>query len=379
MGTSSSTLAKLSRPRLYDAVPRERLFLELDRLRRHPLVWITAPPGAGKTTLVASWLESRKLPGIWYQIDPGDADAATFFYYLGVAARPWQRRRRPLPLLAPEFLGDLSGFARRWFRDLFARLGPDHVLVLDNLNELPDGSPLLAALAAAAEEVPAAAQLIVVSRHEPGTEFARLAANEALSVIDAESLRLTRDETAAIAAVRIQVDAARAQELHELSAGWAAGVSLIVERIRRGLTDAAAVGPDSLQDVFDYFAGQIHDRTSPEHQKILLKLAFFPRLTPELAVAATGEEQARQLLEYLYRRHLFVERRTGAAQTTSEPVYQFHALFRAFLRRQAAAAYSREELRTSRAPPRACCGGAARSTKHSRCTPRQRTGRARQI
>ncbi len=148
-------------------------------------------PGAGKTTLVASWLESRALPGIWYQIDSGDADAATFFYYLGLAARPWQRRRRPLPLLTPEFLGDCLGFARRWFRDLFARFGPDHVLVLDNLNELPEGSPLLAALAAAAEEVPAAEQMIVVSRQEPGTEFARLAANKALSVIDADSLRLT--------------------------------------------------------------------------------------------------------------------------------------------------------------------------------------------
>ncbi len=53
--------------------------------------------------------------------------------------------------------------------------------------------------------------------------------------------------------------------------------------------------------------------TSPEHQRILLKLAFFPRLTAELAVAATGDEQARPLLEYLYHRHLFVERRTAAA------------------------------------------------------------------
>jgi LuxR family transcriptional regulator, maltose regulon positive regulatory protein len=345
VGTPSSMLAKLSRPRLYDAVPRERLFLQLDGLRQHPLVWIAAPPGAGKTTLVASWLETRALSGIWYQIDSGDTDPATFFYYLGLAARPWQHRHRPLPLLTPEFLGDAAGFARRWCRDLFARLGPDHVLVLDNLNELPEGSPLLLALAAAAEEVPAAAQMIIVSRQQPGTVFARLSANKTLGVIDAESLRLTPEETGTIAAVRIQVDAARIQELHNLSAGWAAGLSLIVERIRRGLPDATAVGPDSLQDVFDYFAGQIHDRTSRENQRILLKLAFFPRLTPELAVAATGDEQARPLLEYLYHRRLFVERRSPAGPAAAEPVYQFHALFRAFLRRQAAAAYSRPELR----------------------------------
>jgi len=40
-----------------------------------------------QTTLVASWLESRKLPSLWYRLDEGDADLATFFYYLGLAAK----------------------------------------------------------------------------------------------------------------------------------------------------------------------------------------------------------------------------------------------------------------------------------------------------
>ena len=338
----SQPLAKLSRPRLFDSVPRERLFGSLDGLRRHPLIWVAAPPGAGKTTLVASWLDSRRLGGIWYQVDSGDADPATFFYYLRLAGEPWQGEDPPLPLLTPEILGNVTGFARRFFRELLARLGPGHILVFDNLHELPEESALLPVLAAAAEEVPAGTQILIISREEPGAAFARLTANRALSMVGSEELRLTPEETAALAAARIEVDPERTRQLYRLSAGWAAGLSLIVERIHRGLTGAAVGEPDSYQEVFDYFAGEIHGRASPDNQQTMLKLCFFPRFTPEQAVAVTGNPQAPRLLDYLYRRHLFVERRTGAG--SPEPVYQFHALFQAFLRRQAGVTFPRDEL-----------------------------------
>ena len=46
----------------------------------------SAPPGAGKTTLASSYVDARELRHLWFQLDAGDADPATFFHYLGVAA-----------------------------------------------------------------------------------------------------------------------------------------------------------------------------------------------------------------------------------------------------------------------------------------------------
>src|SRR5262249_32739330 len=89
-------LAKTTRPTVTGTVARPRLFRLLDQARRRPATWVWAPPGSGKTTLLATYLASRRLRSLWYQIDEGDADAASFFYYLGQAA---PRRRRPLPLL----------------------------------------------------------------------------------------------------------------------------------------------------------------------------------------------------------------------------------------------------------------------------------------
>jgi len=91
MTLKTSSLAKLARPVLTRVFPRDRAFDDLDRLRQQPVIWISGPAGCGKTTLASSYIETRRLPCLWYRLDRGDGDSATFFYYLG-----WLPRRFPL-------------------------------------------------------------------------------------------------------------------------------------------------------------------------------------------------------------------------------------------------------------------------------------------
>src|SRR6266487_3421792 len=99
----SPALAKLTRPKLYDALPRPRLFSLLDEAATRPIVWISAAPGSGKSTLVASYLEARNLRHVWYQADIGDADPATFIHYMRTAAAQIAgKTAAALPVFTPE-------------------------------------------------------------------------------------------------------------------------------------------------------------------------------------------------------------------------------------------------------------------------------------
>src|ERR1039457_4973477 len=104
MDKNKLSIAKITRPKLSNVFARKRLFKELDNSKKKAVTWITGPAGSGKTTLVASYLDARKLPCLWYQVDSGDADIATFFYYMGLASKKASPRfRKPLPLLTPEY------------------------------------------------------------------------------------------------------------------------------------------------------------------------------------------------------------------------------------------------------------------------------------
>ena len=66
-------------------------------------------------------------------------------------------------------------------------------------------------------------------------------------------------------------------------------------------------------------------------QQVLLKASSAPFLTSRIANALAEDDGAGDILEDLYRRSLFVQRKPAAA-----PLYQLHALFREFLQTRAA-------------------------------------------
>jgi LuxR family transcriptional regulator, maltose regulon positive regulatory protein len=320
-------MAKLARPRLYDVVHRERLFQLLDERRRHPLIWISGPPGSGKSTLAASYLEAREIQHLWFQMDEGDQDLATLFYFLKLGAeRLAPVRAKSLPLLTPEHLSDVSGFMRRFFRELFAMVARPFVMVFDNVEQATGSPQARELLPEIMTEIPNGVNAMLLSRVMPAPELARHIANRMLVQIGWQELRFTLEESNTLLADDDRLRGRAADTLYRLTDGWGAGLILLREHFRSSAEKAAETIGGKQDAIFSYFAGEIFNRMPVHDRQALMLTALFPRFTAAMAEALTGHETAGRLLDRLYRRNLFIHRRQ-----LTDYVYEYHGLFRAFL------------------------------------------------
>src|SRR5688572_5810295 len=334
------SLGKTTRPSALGVLPRKRPFALLGG--KTPVAWVTGPPGCGKTTLAASWLDHASLPYLWYQLDEGDTDVATFFYYLSLATASLEGERERLPLLTPEYQAGVAVFTRRYFERLFAQLGAPFTVVFDGYHEVPASSQLHEVMRVALETLPPGGRVLIISRGDPPAALTRLRANQALSLIGWEELRLTREEAGSIVAKRRPGFTAEALDaLYARTQGWAAGLVLMLEQAKMSGSIAEPPGLSTRQLVFDYLAGEIFQKSDARTQQFLLHTAYLPEMTTSMTRELSGDAGSGELLADLNRNNYFVSVR----DTHPEPVYQYHPMLRDFLQARAAETLPKDRRR----------------------------------
>jgi len=326
------SFAKLSVPHCGLILERKRLLKKIDLMLEHPVTWISGPAGAGKTTLVLSYLQSKAMTPLWFRVDESDSDLASFFYYLGLLAERDVAVKDLLPRLTPEYEHGISVFVRNFIRDFYSRLPENTVLVFDNFQDVGNNNPLESLLPIILEEIPSTIRVLIVSRSSPPNNLARMLTTGDVQWLDGQQLEFTEDEIASLIQLRNigqlfnhKIIAA----LHHNTRGWAAALILMLEQsIEKELP--LSTTEYSNHKIFHYFASEVLRHTSDIVKAFLLKTAVLQQIDINVAEHLTGNSKSKAILQDMAQRNYFTLNSSGAIES-----YQYHPLFREFLLSQA--------------------------------------------
>jgi len=311
--------------RLPDALVRRSQLERLleDGVRRR-LTVVSAPPGAGKTTLLAGWVHravDRRVA--WLAVErtdnrPGCFARSVVNALVDVGAVSWNRDLDG---------GDGAKLLTEALHEL-DRLDQPVVLVLDDVQELTS-SESIHSLELLVEYPVSSFEIIMATRADPPLRLGRLRVNGWLGEIRNSDLAFSPAEAAELFAARgIRMTHQEILAIHERTEGWAAGLQLIAFALEQGADPKRFALDDAPAEaaVSDYLLQEVLARQNARVQDFLMHTSIVDYVTPELAVALSGDADAGSLLEELERGGVFL------SELDNTGVYRYHALFASLLR-----------------------------------------------
>ena len=317
-----------------DVVVREALLRRARQLAQDcRLTLVCAPAGFGKSTLMAQLAAECGADVVWLSLDEHDNDANRLFASLLFALRDldleWEVEPQALASQV-DGLGEGSRAAVAALVNALAACERERLLLfIDDLHRIDDRDALRL-LDLIVGRLPPAVGIVIGSRGEPALSLARWRAQGELGELRSLDLQFDERDASRFATARL-AGAATPELVSEALArsdGWAAGLQLILGATRSAGRDVPrpAATQTARRHLFDYFAHEVLAGLPEDLSRFGLQCAVLTELTPALCTALTGRGDAREMLDQLYRRDLFL-----IALDEDGATLRFHDLFRDFL------------------------------------------------
>ena len=314
-------------PRAHGARVQRTALLRRLESAGEPLVLLVAPPGFGKTNLLADWATTTDAQVAWLSCDETDEEPAQFWSRLtsSLAAR-WPTMGSDAALILERPSWGESELVDSLARDL-AELPARAAVVIDDAQFAEASQRALARLA---QRLPAHVRLVVASQHNPVFSMSRLRLAGVITELRADDLAFTQVEVEQLLELaglgREQVDGRR---LRRITEGWPAGLQMAVLAMRAGgdpreVIDAFA---STTKETSDYLANEVMNRLPPDLADFLTSICVLDEFDAQLCQAVSGRDDAGQLLHRVIADDLFIYQVDLAGER-----FRLHQTFAAFLR-----------------------------------------------
>jgi len=328
-------------PARTDFVLRPRLRAMLETGSRAALTLVSAPPGFGKSTLVADWVHSRAgIQLAWLSLDESDDQPALFWRYFiaalqGLCAGLGETAQTMLTAPQPP---ELETILATLINELAATDG-QLTLVVDDYH-LIRSSNIHNSLNFFLDHQPANFHLMLLTREDPPLNLARRRARRQMTEIRAADLRFDNDEAAAFlnATMGLTLTPEQVAALERRTEGWIVGLQMAALSMRGSDPQAffdSFTGDDRY--IADYLIEEVLNHQSEPVRDFLLRTSVLEKLSAPLCEAMLGKTSV-ELVE-LERANLFL-----VPLDNTRVWYRYHHLFADLLRQCLRETVSAEEV-----------------------------------
>lgn len=340
-------------------IPRPDLLATLQTgiLEGHQLIFVSAPAGFGKTTLLSDWAKKNGHPVAWLTLDTNDNDATRFLAYLLAALQliesdlgeglldALQSTRPPAPeTLLTSLINQADMLANR-DQDAVG----DFILVLDDYHVITDEA-VFRAVAFLLDHQPANMHLVIATRSDPPLPLARMRGMGMITELRQIDLQFTEEEARAFLAEMLGCELLNEDValLMAKTEGWAAGLQIAAVSLKdqQDISNFIASFHGNDRYVLDYLVEEVLNLQTPFIQRFLLQTAVLDQMSGPLcdAVVENVEEWrppvngfgqsrpchgAQCILDYLDAANLFI-----IPLDHEREWYRYHHLFADLLRQR---------------------------------------------
>ncbi|NPA37381.1 MAG: hypothetical protein GXO47_11085 [Chlorobi bacterium] len=291
-----------------DFVPRTNLIEHLNRHITHTVTIVSAGAGFGKTTLISSWVKQLPIKTVWLSIDALLSDSNIFFIHLAAAFRQQypdisQRVEELIRYNKDIPVHKLISLLKEEVASLKERI----ILVMDDyhLAATPEVNKLLFnTLKIRLQYI----HLVIITRHELNLPASLRTINK-INEISAGQLRFSEEETARFIRNNLK-SVSKTNDIKYLNRktkGWITGLRFAMLYFQFRDNNFIIKDIEKLTDFSEeFFFDNIMSLLDDIIVDFLLRISILSEFTPELTDYILSINQSNEIINYLYKKNVFI-------------------------------------------------------------------------
>lgn len=323
-----------------DLVARPRLLNQLEQQLERRLLFVVAPAGYGKTSLLIDLIHQSDLPACWYSLDTLDQNPYRFLaHFIAAIAHKFPAFGAEAHAALQSLVSgqsDSDQLLSILINELYDQVSEEFLLVIDDYHLVSEVDVINNFVNQFVQLMGDNCHLILASRTLLSLpDLALLVARALVGGVGLEDLAFRSDEIQTLLQKNydLTIDETKAAELVESTEGWITGLLLSTQLMQNGMTRQSSLVRAAGVDLYDYLAQQVLQKQPADLQDFLLRTSLMDELNatrcaqildPLFGSVAGGWQR---LINSLLAQNLFI-----TTVDDDESWVRYHHLFQDFLR-----------------------------------------------